>query len=514
MLTSHVIAVSASLNIENVIPSTFFGKLLERPRAVEFIHHRSSLIRCDHKLFQEYLDIIKKIKIVNVNLHVPKGLGESENELTDPQHNFRAFQKMMRNLYFIEIPNSSYDGALDISNLIEREEGIVEQSQKKKSTLQDKMKNEMNEEIIKKMKNELQSLSDLVEKKKNGLERFMEFTKTEVQCCICFDSVSTNGNDGLSASMCPVCMNVLHRECNIKWVENCKRNGKRPYCPMCKSEISTSHNQISVIQSSTPEKIDLEQDNKNNDDDESFERITSFVELGEYMIRKITTNPKVDHSLKGRISGVMEILFRFMKKEDCCLKFMFVCKTQQEKNIFSYFENEFRSELSEGVLEIQILKGAGRLHDSLRQRQYIDSFNEKGKLLLLLCFDSASCNSITGLDFGDLNGIISVGSSTDIVNDDQRAGRLIRLPRNHDQNQEKLFINIRSFTGTEIERMKQDSSSSKRYITTLLSLIDAFHPSFPDNHFELATALSMIENGETPSFFSTGIPLSTFTYTS
>ena len=261
------------------------------------------------------------------------------------------------------------------------------------------------------MKNELESITNVLIKKKKGLEKFIDFTKTEVECCICFDSVSTDGNDGCSASMCPVCMNVSHRQCKTKWEEECKRNWKRPNCPMCKSEISTSHNQISVIESSTPEKIDPEQDNKNNDDDKSFERITSFVELGEYMIRKITTNPKVDHSLKGRISGVMEILFRYLKKEDCCFKFMFVCKTRQEEDIFSYLENECRSELLQGVLEIQILKGAGRLHDSLRQRQYIDSFNEKGKLLLLLCFDSASCNSITGLDFGDLNGLISIGSS-------------------------------------------------------------------------------------------------------
>ena len=108
LLASHVIAVSASLF--DVVNELFYKEkyslfdYLLRPhvltsfvydlRVVLFKQHIRGCIRCDNKMLEKYYENIHNVTIGSLNLHVPKGLGESEFEITNPQFNFK---KVFRN---------------------------------------------------------------------------------------------------------------------------------------------------------------------------------------------------------------------------------------------------------------------------------------------------------------------------------------------------------------------------------------------------------------------------------
>lgn len=481
LLASHVIGVSASLYDQVDWTDRYTSKrmidFLVKPSIFDelkhvipwnnwknyFKNHVASCIRCDHRMLQTYYDNIKKIKICTVNSHVPKGLGECEFELTSPSRNFKLFTDMMQKRYNIEISKDVFEQNLDINDLISIEKDNIKQLKTRISTIQEELKGHIPDDDRDNLEQLLKNEKELLEKKQIGIDNFIEFINKELECCICIETVNGDEDNDNDALMCSKCMNLFHRRCKEDWDNTLTSNGQKPSCPICREEAVG--NQIAFVSktcsSSTDDTIMVEEKGKHDE-----YQFTSLITLGEYMKEKMNNKSSQDshlaHSLKGRISIVMTELFKFLNyNQNRFLKFMLVCKSEQETDIIEYFNREFKQYIEIEQLHIEIMKGAGTIKDGIEQRNRIDSFSKNGCLLLMMTFDSQQCNSMTGVDIPDLDGLISIGSSDYIVNDDQRAGRLIRMSRMEGQKQ-KLFINIRSFSADEIRKMENEESETRR----------------------------------------------------
>ena len=477
LLASHVIGVSASLSYKTMDWWHHSNIMLDRlvlPRVLleikpvipfanwekYFNKHVASCIRCDHRMLQTYYENIKNIKICTLNSHVPKGLGECEFELTNPKCNFKLFTDMMQKRYNIEISKDVFEQNLDINNLISSEKDNIDKIKSRICTIQDELKGQIPDDNRDKLTQLLKNQKELLEKKQIGIDNFIEFTNNELECCICLETVNGDDDKDNDALMCSKCMKLFHRRCKKDWDNTLISKSKKPSCPLCREEVVG--NQIAFVSkscSSTDDTIMVE-------DHKDTYNVTSLITLGEYMKEKMNNKSSQDshlaQSLKGRISIVMTELFKFLNyNQNRFLKFMLVCKSEQETDIIEYFNREFKQYIDIEQLHIEIMKGAGTIKDGLEQRERIESFSKNGSLLLMMTFDSTQCNSITGVDIPDLDGLISIGSSHYIQNDDQRAGRLIRMSRRENQ-QQKLFINIRSFSAYEIRKMKKEESETTR----------------------------------------------------
>lgn len=424
---AHYIGVSATLQFQDRLQNYHYNNvnsyLLRRNPLTEQFHHsetnqidlfhRYYASVTNHQLVNEIKELYKRIKIFKVTLPILQTT-YGHNQLQSPDIVFLNLRKTLLEVG-IEIPDS-----------FKKNFRLTEIKRLCEETIQKLETEGENENLrITRSHSEMTSLQRKIKKIRDLYER-LNISGQKKDCPICMESMKM---DESVIVILTCCLHHFHNSCLLKHFKN------NNTCPMCRHKDATTivNKKAKVDEISTCSSM-IEQEKK--DDNvllgSSMKCLQEFLEKNPF-VHEIEAQGYVVQSLSSRIEQVIRsILFyhecypeknlNFLLVNDSCDLEFFTEKIaslvpEDKKNSITLIQHSIH-----GTREFPMTQN--------RVKETIKKFKNSTGITFFTCTDDKNRrnDSMVGLDFGNLNGIICLGKvSNDLYQ--QRIGRLTRVSR-------------------------------------------------------------------------------------
>ena len=380
-------------------------------------------IRFDSNLMVEQIeDVYKRQKIRGVVLHTKQTLFHDDEfaEFNDIDTNFQSFREFMSN-HYISIPP-------EFKNSFTKNKFNEIVNDQLKSLSEDTTRNERE---ITRQRNKMIIARDKILSPSNDDECAICREKLNGYECVdenCMMIEQKEEDDEVVFNLC--CFNRFHRNCIQQW------NGGCPYCRKDSHFISTS------VCASCPEK---EKDSSNDVvdlvfEDDSIKSLRDFIDRNPFFHNDNISGYSIRNRVYQIISSLNFYVETFPQKQ---LKLMLICESRDLGNIVDQIRMDFSDK--NVVTKLHVVRG--NRSDPMTRKKITENIasihkDYTGKVFLFCVTDYKTDDSMTGLDFGLLDGLFLVGTTDDRGQEEQQLGRILRVKTLLEENNDKILIRV------------------------------------------------------------------------